>query len=244
VRLETHSPSSPFQAGSPAVQLLLPDHGVTAATRFLYVLPVEAGDRSECGDGLAEVAKLNVHNEHNLVCVRPTFAQAPWYADHPVDPEIRQESHLLQVVLPVVDQAYGVEDPDRLLLGFSKSGWGAWSLLLRHPHLFHRAAAFDAPLAWESPNRYGMAQVFGTQENMNRYCIVDLLGTAKDLVGGEPRLGLLGYSDFRGQHQFLHYHMLKLNVPHAYQDGPRREHRWDSGWLPQAVEFLANGQLP
>ena len=50
-------------------------------------------------------------------------------------------------------------------IGFSKSGWGAFSLLLRHPEVFGRAAAWDAPLMLEQPNRYGMGAVFGSQEN-------------------------------------------------------------------------------
>ncbi len=246
MRLETHQPDSPFQVGNPPVHVLLPDgFEPGSATCYLYVLPVEVLDRSECGDCLAEVAKLECVNVPHMVCVKPTFMQAPWYANHPTNAEIQQESHLLQVVLPFVENAYGYTadtEPRRLLLGFSKSGWGAYSLLLRHPHLFHKAAAFDSPLAWETPNRYGMATVFGTQENMNRYCIVDLLNQATTLGGPQPhpapRLGLYGHSDFRGQHQFLHYHLLRLGIPHDYQDGPSREHRWDSGWMERAVNFL------
>ena len=45
----------------------------------------------------------------------------------------------------------------RLLVGFSKSGWGAYSLLLRHPDRFGKAAAWDAPLMEEraGPLRHG-----------------------------------------------------------------------------------------
>lgn len=33
--------------------------------------------------------------------------------------------------------------------------------------------------------------------------------------------------------------MLKWGIPHHYVDGPQRKHAWDSGWLPEAVQFLA-----
>jgi hypothetical protein len=88
-------------------------------------------------------------------------------------------------------------------------------------------------------DRYGMGEVFATQENMDRYCVVDLVEQSVEALAKEPRLALYGYSEFRGHHQFLHYHMLKRGIPHEYSDGPRRSHRWDSGWLPDAVEFLA-----
>lgn len=271
-RTLTHTLSTPYQASETAIHVLQPDDPDHSTNRVMYVLPVEPHDGEQCGDALAEIRKLDLHNRHQLICVKPTFSHPPWYADHPTDPHILQESHFLKVVVPFVDQllrstdfqSVGVGEglsgsctdwksvlregegeettraaPERLLLGFSKSGWGAFSLLLRHPELFARAAAFDAPLAWETPTRYGMGEVFETQANMDRYCVVDLINRSVETLAGEPRLALYGYSDFRSQHQFLHYHMLKLGIPHEFQDGPRREHRWDSGWLPAAVQFLA-----
>ena len=238
----THTLPTPHQAGDPPVHVLLPDRvGTDALSRVLYILPVEPFDGTQCGDALAEIRKYNLHNRHGLLCVQPTFSHPPWYADHPSDPQIRQESHFVKMVVPFIDEMYfaGRGPPQRLLVGFSKSGWGAFSLLLRHPELFAKASAFDAPLAWETPNRYGMGEVFATQATMDMYCVGALLQGAPETLAGEPRLALFGYSDFRGHHQFLHYRMLQLGIPHSYSDGPRREHRWDSGWLPEAVEFVA-----
>jgi hypothetical protein len=243
----SHVVRSPFQAGETRIRVLLPDEAAAVEKpRVLYVLPVEPHDGVYCGDGLAEIRKHDLHNRHGLICVQPTFTHAPWYADHPHDPGIRQESHLLEVVVPFIDRHYCGFDydapsaaaPRRLLVGFSKSGWGACSLLLRHPERFDKAAVFDAPLAWESPNRYGMGEVFATQETMDRYCVVELLERSAAVLSGSPRLALYGYSDFRGHHQFVHYRMLALGIPHEYADGPRREHTWGSGWLEEAVGFL------
>jgi hypothetical protein len=238
----SHTVASPYQAQETKIDVLVPDGPRGAHQRMLLVLPVEPFDGSQCGDALAEVRRHDLHNKHQLVCVKPTFSHAPWYADHPRDPGIRQESHLLKVVLPLINETYfpELEPPRPLLAGFSKSGWGAFSLLLRSPDLFLRAAAFDAPLAWETPNRYGMGEVFETEANMDRYCVHGLLQkTAATWAGaGASRFGLFGFSEFRGHHQFLHYRMLSLGIPHEYADGPRRDHRWDSGWLPEAVAFL------
>jgi hypothetical protein len=237
----SHTVDSPFQGGETKIHVLIPDEISSADdTRVLYVLPAEAHDNAQCGEPLAEIRKHDLHNRHGLVCVKPTFSHPPWYADHPSDPGIRQETHFLKVVLPFIDQAYcnAREPPVRLLVGFSKSGWGACSLLLRHPRLFARAAAFDAPLGWQSPNRYGMAEVFDTQANFDQYCVPELLQQAAANLAGEPRLAIYGYSEFRGHHQFLHYRLLHFGIAHDYADGPRRAHRWDSGWLVGAVDFL------
>lgn len=237
----SHAVKSLYQGPDTKIHVLLPDNASQHSdAAVLYVLPVEPYDGVQCGDALGELRKLDLHNQHNLICVKPTFSHLPWYADHPSDPEIQQESHLLRVVVPFIDQAYCAHRgaPRRLLVGFSKSGWGALSLLLRNPQVFAKAAAFDAPLGWQSPNRYGMAEVFETQSNFDRYCVSELLEQSASALGSTSRLGIYGYSDFRGHHQFLHYRLLHFGIPHDYLDGPKQSHTWNGGWLGSAVEFL------
>jgi len=218
----------------------------------LYVLPVEAGDGTYWGDPLAEIKSHNLHNRFGLICVYPTFSQLPWYADHPEKAEIRQESYLLRVVLPAVEDRYPVlpGPKGRLLVGFSKSGWGALSLLLRYPDVFGRAAAWDAPLAVDRPVHFGMGEIFGTQQNFEEYRILGLLGQRAEVLGRTegslrpPRLVLLGYGNFRRDHQIAHNLMETLKIPHVYRDGPYRKHHWQSGWLPEAVQCLVPPSTP
>jgi hypothetical protein len=35
--------------------------------------------------------------------------------------------------------------------------------------------------------------------------------------------------------------MLRNGIKHAYVDGPKLEHHWESGWLQNAFEFLVGG---
>jgi S-formylglutathione hydrolase FrmB len=211
----------------------------------LYALPVEAGDGHRYGDGLLEVKKLGLHDRHGLICVMPTFARLPWYADHPTDRAIRQESYLLEVVVPFVEGKYPVlpEPEGRLLLGFSKSGWGAFSLLLRHPEVFGKAAAWDAPLDMDRPGKYGSGDIFGDDDTFQKYRVTKLLEERAGKLGGGKRLALLGYGNFRKEHQAVHELMDRLKVPHEYRDGPERKHEWHSGWVGEAVEFLAGPKV-
>jgi S-formylglutathione hydrolase FrmB len=239
--LLVHHVRSEYQAGQTEVRVLLPDRRAEGERlRVLYVLPVEAGGGTHWGSALEEVAAHDLHNKYGLVCVYPTFSHLPWYADHPTDPTIRQESYLIEVVLPLVEDRYPVraEPEGRLLVGFSKSGWGAFSLLLRHPEVFGRAAAWDAPLDEKRPERYGMGPIFGGQENFEQYRIDRLLQRQAELLRQRPRLVLTGYGNFRAQHLACHELMTTLEIPHAWRDGPHREHNWHSGWLPEAVELL------
>jgi hypothetical protein len=236
-----HSVESDYQAGTTEIRVLLPDR-LEEGTQYraVYVLPVEPGREHRYGDGLLEVRRHDLHNRFRAIFVAPTFAHLPWYADHPANPEIRQETHFLKVVVPFIETRYPVQaGPDgRHLLGFSKSGWGAWSLLLRHPEVFGKAAAWDAPLMMDRPGRYGSGDIFGTQENFEEYQITRLVERRAADLRGRKRLILLGFGNFRDDHERAHGLLTDLKIPHAYEDGPKREHRWESGWVPEAAGRL------
>ncbi|HET6574085.1 MAG TPA: alpha/beta hydrolase-fold protein [Fimbriiglobus sp.] len=236
-----HEVRSPFQAKTTQIRVLRPEK-LEKGKQYpvVYVLPVEAGTESRYGDGLKEVKKLDLHNTLGAVFVAPTFSHLPWYADHPTDPEVRQDGYFLKVVVPFIDKTYPVqaEANGRLLLGFSKSGWGAWSLLLRHPDRFGKAAAWDAPLMMDKPGKYGSGDIFGTDANFEGYRVGKLLEGKADKLQKGKRLILLGYGNFRAEHQKAHALMDKLKVAHEYRDGPARKHDWHSGWVKEAVELL------
>lgn len=236
-----HDVQSPYQAGTTQIRVLLPpDIKPDERLPVIYVLPVEAGVEHRYGDSVQEIVTQNLAAKHRAVFVFPTFAQLPWYADHPSDPLIRQETYLLQVVLPFIERTYPVkiERSGRLLLGFSKSGWGAWSLLLRHPDRFARAAAWDAPLMLDRPGQYGSGPIFGDDANFANYRMSELVRSRGMMLGDKPRLLMTGSANFREEHHRMHTLLEELRVPHVHRDDPPRKHDWHSGWVGEAVELL------
>jgi len=237
-----HHLQSPLQSGETLVRTVAPSKMPgDRPLRALYVLPVEPGVESRWGDPWEQVRKLDLADRHQLLVVLPTFSALPWYANHPTDSSLRQEEYFVEEVVPLVERHYPVvRGPEgRLLVGFSKSGWGAWSLLLRHLDLFGKAAAWDAPLMQATPDRFGMAPIFGTAENFEHYRISRLLREHASQLRGATRLVLTGYAgSFRSHHIEAHELLQELGVPHVYRDGPKRDHRWGSGWLDEAVSLL------
>ncbi len=235
--------TSPWQRGETAIRVLLPDGVIPEEQlRVLFVLPVEGGEGTRWGDGLTEIRTSGLHNLHRLICVMPTFSALPWYADHPTDPAIQQEKYLLSGVLPWADETLPTMSTreGRLLVGFSKSGWGAFSLLLRHPDVFDRAAAWDAPLMMDAPGKYGSGPIFGTAENFAKYQLSTLVVDRAERLRREssPRLIHLGFGSFRSEHARFEELLDEHRVPHNYADGPQRQHHWNTGWLPEAIELL------
>lgn len=232
----SHAVESEFQKGKTEIKVLLPDR-LEKDRRYpvIYVLPVEAGTESRFGNGLLEAKKLELHNKHGVIFVLPTFSHLPWYADHPNDPTLRQETYFTRVVVPFVEKQYPAKG--RLLLGFSKSGWGAFSLLLRHPEFFDKAAAFDAPLDMDKP-MFGMAGIVGTQENFEKYRIASLLKERAAKLQMDKRLALVGFANFPKHHQEVHDLMERLKILHEYRHERKARHTWDGGWMEDGVRFL------
>ena len=237
-----HRVKSRFQTGETEIRVLLPKTTAQPAEGFpvIYVLPVEANRESRYGDGLKEILRQRLHQKHQAIFVAPTFSNLPWYADHPDDPTIAQETYFLQVVVPFIEKTYpaATEPEGRLLLGFSKSGWGAWSLLLRHPEIFGRSAAWDAPMMMDTM-KYGSAPIFGTLENFEGYHIRTLLTRrSEELSKGDARLILTGIGNFESDHEEIHRHLVDLTISHVYRNHSKRKHDWHSGWVNEAVELL------
>jgi hypothetical protein len=130
------------------------------------------------------------------------------------------------------------------LIGFSKSGWGAFTLILRHPDLFQAAAAFDAPLMmdkWMHPPRGVDADALRESFEKNR--VERLLG---DKVATEPfrkskRLALCGSASFTSHMVKCHQLMSDLRIQHDWIDKQwsKADHSWRSGWVEGAVQLLA-----
>jgi S-formylglutathione hydrolase FrmB len=233
--MQEYTLASHHQSGPTRVRIVAPPGG-WAAARVIYLLPVEAGDENVYGDGLAEAARLGLTERLDAVLVAPTFSQLPWYADHPADPAIGQERYLLEDVAPLVRALHPAPAG---LLGFSKSGWGAFSLLLRHPDVFVAACAWDAPLMQARPDCWGMAGVFGGQANFEQHHVSRLIEDNAAWLRLRQRLGVHGYGNFREHTRQAHALLESLGIPHAYRDGPWLAHRWDSGWLEPAAQELA-----
>ncbi|MBI1367811.1 MAG: hypothetical protein GC162_04065 [Planctomycetes bacterium] len=230
---------SRFQPGENTLRILTPDKPFDAAKpmRVLFVLPVEAGRGEQFGDGFTTVQRLDLQSKYNLLVVAPTFTALPWYANHPSSADLQQESYMVKAIVPAVDELYP-QAKQRLLLGFSKSGWGAMSLAIRFPDLFDAAAAWDAPLMKEAPDNYGMGPIFGTQQNFDLYALPRAFRDKARILHRRERLALLGYDHFRDDMQRAHTLLDQLQIPHEFADGPERRHHWDSGWVEQAVEML------
>ena len=239
---------SPHQARETSLRVLLPDDFDPGKSyKVLYVLPVHEDGLFRHGDGLVEVKKYNYHNTHQLICVAPAFTTKPWFADHDLNPQKQDESHFLKTVIPFVDANYPTQasSDGRLLIGFSKSGWGSIALILRNPELFGKAAGWDigirvdtGPIE-EDDRAERIAREWGTVENFEANRISNLVKIRGKDLGDEPRLFYYSTEGVRAIGGVeIHRLLVENEIPHRYVMEPHRKHAWDTGWIPEAVTFL------
>jgi len=222
-----------------AVRVLTPDHPSTDFQHsFLYALPVEAGlAQSTWGSGLDELHKLDVQDQYNATIIEPIFPMDPWYANSDTDATLNYETFMATFLPAWVDSHFsttGTEDD--LLLGFSKSGYGALDLLFKHPSVFDAVAAWDFPadIAFEGNGNYGTDANF-----QNNYRLTDnFIDTWKAPFTTEDRIWISGYSAF--QHDISDFDSLLTSdgVLHTLSPQTADTHSWSGGWLPDAVAGL------
>lgn len=258
----THTVESPHQAGPTTVEILLPDkYDKEKRYPVVYLLPVEANGGTKFGDGIKMARQQGLHNRHDVIFAAPTFTATPWFANHPTDPKIRQEDYLIETVIPLVEKNYSTPATaeGRWLLGFSKSGWGALTLILLHPEVFGYAASWDAPLMMteEQFGVWGTADDFGTAENMAKYLPSKLLEThagpfrerERLIISGSNKFGTFSDKKFPyvGAPHTEAFHELaeKNGVKHFYEPGINFTHAWAHKWMNPLVAKLAElAKLP
>jgi enterochelin esterase-like enzyme len=233
---ETYVVTSAYQEKPCKLGVLLPDRfDKTKKYKVLFLLPAWAPSM----DGLKEAKKLDLANKHDIICVGPDFASMPWYVDHPEKPKVRYDSYLPDVIVPFIDKTYPTlaKPEGRLLVGFSKSGLGAVSLLLRHPDVFGRAGSWDGILIMDNrPEFYG-----SNRHYLANYHIPTLLNKRAAMLKDQPaRLAITGYGipSFQKSTEDVHKLLQKLEIPHYFDNSSQRRHEWQSGWLGPLVEVL------
>ncbi len=238
---------SEYESGPTKVSILLPDNMPTNGEKLpvLYILPVII-KIGEYGDGLIEAKKANLSNKYGIICVRPCFSSIPWYGDHATNPKIRHESYLLKLLVPLIDSLYPTQAnaEGRWLLGFSKSGWGAFTLLMRNPDIFGYAAAWDVPFMLDGEDSsknwgpMGLQVNFGTKEKMQQSLPTKLAEKHSAWLSEKIRL-VVGVGKFwESQSIGYHNYLNELKIPHVYRPDLVFKHRWDTGWFTPLVEDL------
>jgi Tryptophan-rich Synechocystis species C-terminal domain/Putative esterase len=229
-----------------AVRVLTPQEPSTDYPHsFLYALPVEPGlTQPTFGSGLDELESLDVEDQYNATIIEPIFPIDSWYADNPNDPSIDYETFMATYLPEWVDSHFSTTGTEQnLLVGFSKSGYGAVDLLLKHPSVFAAAAAFDFPADMATYDQAGSSSAddYGTEANFeNNYQLTgSFINSLKAPFTTEDRLLISEGPDYGTQVADFDALLTSQGVMHTLSTAQTNDaHSWSGGWLSGAVAGL------
>jgi S-formylglutathione hydrolase FrmB len=129
------------------------------------------------------------------------------------------------------------------LVGFSKSGYGALDLELKHPSVFSAVAAFDFPADMTSYDDYGASSAndYGTQANFqDNYQLTASFIDAHDAAfTTQDRILISEGPAFQSQVADFDTLLTSQGVAHTLlTDQTNDTHTWAGGWLPEAITGL------
>ena len=229
-----------------AVRVLVPQHPSSDyAHSFLYALPVESGLTGQLlGDGIDQLASLDVEDQYNATIIEPIFPMFSWYADNPNDATVNYETFVSTILPQWVDSHFSTTgDEKNLLIGFSKSGYGDLDLLFKHPTVFDAAAAFDFPADMQTYDGFGSSSAndYGTQANFQNNYEMDqsFLNAYKAPFTTQDRIWISEGPLFAGQVADFDSLLTSQGIMHTLSTTETKDpHSWTSGWLSTAVAGL------
>ncbi len=245
-----HHVESEFQSGGQQIHVLVPDNYKHSDSdyRVLYVLPVEKSGGCRRGYPLDVLRQMDAHNRYGLLIVFMTLREEPWFVDHAVDRKVRQASYLHEFVVPFIDRNYRtVRDAEsRFLFGFSKSGWGAYSLIFSRQDIYSFAAAWDAPFLVDH-FVYEMEAAIGTTAQLTS-CRPDLaVRNLHSSFRDRSRLVLAGGNAFGnlvpppvGDSHVIEMHRIlqKEGIRHTYLGEIGCPHTFNRAWMEPTLSAL------
>jgi hypothetical protein len=229
-----------------AVRVLVPTNpSADYAHSFLYALSVGSGFTQQTyGSGLNVLESEDVEDKYNTTIIEPIFPTDSWYADNPNDSTIDYYTFLTTILPKWVDANFSTTGSEKnLLLGFSKSGYGALDVLLKNPTEFDAAAAFDFPADMTSYTGFGTSSGnnYGTQANFQNNYELDqsFIDTYKTPFTTQDRIWISGGPDYANQVADFNNLLTSQGVKDTFvttQTGDA--HTWTGGWVSSAVAGL------
>lgn len=183
---------------------------------------------------------------YGCVIGMPDFSPAttPWYGQR--EDGTADQAAFTANVMPGFMQEFlhgsSLRDSN-YLMGYSKSGVGAYSLLLRNSSVFGYAAGWDGPwnlnANWATQATGFLAVLmFTTQAQYQLYDPYTILTAHINSVSDKKRLCLLGYHTFSADEAIMRTLLDNNNIEYDYSHTDTGEHSYSSGWLPDGMAML------
>jgi len=153
------------------------------------------------------------------------YAGMVWYNEH-----VRQEA---------IAQIRALELERIVLVGFSKSGLGAWNIARTIPGLVSGTIIFDAPVARENVASLGARAFYTDDPSWRRDLPIHTVQEYGAAMPGTHSLVLISGGSFHQEVYSLSQALSEAMVEHVFLPRPHLEHHWNSGWIEEGLTTLS-----
>ena len=202
----------------------------------VFALPAQAkGSEDVAADFIAG----DYADRYDVVVIIPYVKNTgPWWGTRN-DGTGLQENMLVEVVTQFSENELacsGLRD-DTFVIGYSKSGNGAYSLILRNPAVFGYVCSWDGAFSntWDNS---GLDTNFGTEAHWETFDPLQILAANVASVNDSERLVLLGYESWQSSQTAMQSALDSNSVDYKYYAEDTGDHSWGGGWLENGMSEL------
>lgn len=125
--------------------------------------------------------------------------------------------------------------PALVLVGFSKSGLGAWNIARALPECVAATVIFDAPATLERRPGWKAEDFYADDAAWQADLPCRLVPEFKAAMPAAHRLVLVSGAAFHPAMSRLSNLLADATVPHTFLARPAMPHHWQAGWIEEAL---------
>ena len=125
------------------------------------------------------------------------------------------------------------------LVGFSKSGLGAWNIARRIPDLVAATIIFDSPVAREALPPWGTAPFYKDDAAWQEDLPLRNCDGFKKAMPANHQLVLISGTGFHAEMCTLSDKLSGIGLKHVFLPRPDMKHHWNSGWVEEGLSTIS-----
>lgn len=127
-----------------------------------------------------------------------------------------------------------------VLVGFSKSGLGAWNIARQIPELISGTIIFDAPVARIELPGWETQLFYSNDEEWQKDLPIRSIDNFYRCMPKSHKLVLISGPSFHSEMVLLSEALTRIGNKHSFLDRSDTKHHWNSGWIEEAMKIFAN----
>lgn len=130
-----------------------------------------------------------------------------------------------------------------IIVGFSKSGLGAWHIARAIPDIVTGTIIFDAPVARAELPPWGTAPFYANDAAWQKDLPIRTIADFQAAMPITHSLVLISGEGFDPEMDTLSQALCKTGLEHTFLPRPQTKHHWNSGWLEEGLAQIIGSKI-